>query len=84
MGRKKINVKKLLADLLGYGTGIAASGFWTCLHYNIYKYGEITFYERNPIISLIETGFSLFGVSFFSYKLIKMIVDYKKYLKKSK
>lgn len=69
---KYIEGKKLVADLFGNGIGIVATAYMTIKTYHFLKYGGIIFYEQNRLISLTEFLASIFGVSYFGYKLGKM------------
>ena len=70
---QKIKIGKLLADLIGFSIGAVASVWMVIKTHAFLKYGGIIFYELNPIISITEFIFSVFGISYFSYRLIKLI-----------
>jgi len=81
MTKQKINVKKLLFDLLGNGVGLFSAGIWSFITYHLVRHGGIILYEESRLISIIEVLISIFGVGYFGSKLIGILRNPEKYLK---
>lgn len=82
MEKNKVKIPKIILDVIGYSFGIGSSLYWTLVFRRFLKYGGVVLYEKSKLISTIELGATLFGTGFFTYKLLSMIKESDRYIKK--
>ncbi|KKN90786.1 hypothetical protein LCGC14_0223690 [marine sediment metagenome] len=69
------NIKKfkIITDLVGYTVGAISSLWMGILVHHFFRYGGVIFYEESRAITIIEGIAAAFGVSYFGYKIAKMM-----------
>ncbi len=70
---EKIKKTKLITDFLGFTIGGISTGVMVLAAYHFVKYGGIILYEQNKFISWLELIAAGYGVSYFVYKILKLL-----------
>lgn len=68
----KLDAKKIIGDLVGYGLGIVGCGLTAFTFYNIRKYGGVSYYEPRRAVVNAELSLFTFATLYLGYKGLKL------------
>ncbi len=71
--KRKIKVRKLIADLFGMSIGLVSCFFMILMTFSFVMFGKTLFYEPNLVISIIEFSLAILGTTYFCYRVIKLM-----------